>query len=152
MKQLVFVIVLSWLTVVPTGADEAISGADDWYRDHYIPIWKENTWDKLEAVGSHYARTIYFHPREGSVEALDSRQWLDGLLQEWKLAGWLGSDVPAYQFDQLNPSTATFKTKWRSWYVDGSEDVECWWYMADARNDGSVVTQVAVIDCDDHGL
>ena len=111
MKQLVFVIVLSWLTVVPTGADEAMSGADDWYRDHYIPIWKENTWDKLEEVASHYARTIYFHPREGSVEALDSLQWLDGLLQEWKLAGWLGSDVPAYQFDQLNPSTATFKTK-----------------------------------------
>ena len=36
--------------------------------------------------------------------------------------------------------------------ADGSEDIECWWYLADAENDTWVITQLALIDCQEHGL
>ena len=152
MRQLVITIMVSWLSVVSVQAETANHGADEWYKNHYAPLWKENSWDKLDEAAAHYDKTIQVHPPTGDVTQVDSRQWLQESLQEWKADGWVGSDIAAYQFDQLNPSTATFKVKWRSWYVEADEDFECSWYLADARSGSWVITQYATIDCAEHSL
>jgi len=152
MKQFAIAVIVSWFGVLSAQAETASIGADEWYRNHYAPIWKENSWDKLDEAASHYDKTIQVHPPAGGVEHVDSHQWLAASLQEWKADGWIGSDIAAYQFDQLNPSSATFKVKWRSWYVEADEDFECSWYLADARNDAWVITQYATIDCEEHSL
>ena len=36
--------------------------------------------------------------------------------------------------------------------IEADEDFECSWYLADARGDTWVITQFAMIDCDEHGL
>jgi hypothetical protein len=133
-------------------AQAAKQGADEWYRDHYAPIWKENAWDRLDDAAAHYDKTIHVHPPAGDAKLVDSRQWLANSLQEWKSGGWVGSDIAGYRFDQLNPSTAAFKVKWRNWYVEADEDFECSWYLADARDDAWVITQFAIIDCKEHSL
>jgi hypothetical protein len=152
MKQLMILIAVFWLSVMPAQAQAVTQGADEWYRNHYAPIWKENSWDKLDEAAAHYDKTILVHPPGGDVELVDSRQWLAKSLQEWKSGGWVGSDIAGYEFDQLNPSTAAFKIKWRSWYVEADEDFECSWYLADARGDTWVITQFAMIDCEEHKL
>ena len=48
MRQLVITIMVSWLSVVSVQAETANHGADEWYKNHYAPLWKENSWDKLD--------------------------------------------------------------------------------------------------------
>ena len=125
MKLLIWCIILSWLSVSSARADTSALAADDWYKNQYAPIWKENTWDKLEEVAGFYDETISYHPPNGNFTTIVSRTWLKESLQEWKSDGWLGSDIAAFQSDQLNLSTVTFKIMWRDWYADGHEEFSC---------------------------
>lgn len=128
------------------------SAVDDWYQNDYAPLWKENPWEKLEDTVGYYDETLYLHPSEDAITAVDSREWLARNLAEWKSDGWLGSAIAEYRSDQLNPTTTMFKVKWRDWYADGSEEFSCGWYVADLEGDTWLFTQYAEIDCAEHDL
>jgi hypothetical protein len=136
--------------VLPAFADT--SAVDDWYQNSYAPLWKEAPWDKLEEVLAYYDETLFLHPPDDKMTAVDSREWLARNLANWKSDGWLGSAVAKYRSDQLNTSTAMFKVKWRDWYADGSEEFSCGWYAADLDGESWVFTQYAEIDCAEHGF
>lgn len=143
---------LSLVIALSAGAETSSLTPDDWYQNHYAPLWKDNAWDKLEDFSTFYDETIYVHPPEGEAKAVTSRKWLAKSLREWKSEGWLGGDVAEFQSDQLNLSTVTFKVKWRDWYADDREEFSCGWYLADLKNTGWIFTQYADIDCAEHGL
>ena len=152
MKYLTWCIVLPCLAVLSAEAETTAPTADDWYKNQYAPLWQENSWDKLEEIAGFYDKTISYHPLDGNITTIRSRPWLAENLQEWKSDGWLGSDIAAFQSDQLNLSTTTFKTMWRDWYADGHEEFSCGWYMADFKGDGWKFSQYIEIDCAEHDL
>lgn len=150
MKILVSCIGLSLLVALPAHAET--QSVDDWYQNLYAPLWKENAWNKLEEGLAFYDETLYLHPAEGPITAVDSREWLAKSLAGWKADGWLGSAVTELRSDQLNPSTVAFKAKWKDWYTDGTEEFSCGWYVADLEGDTWVFTQYAEIDCAEHDI
>ena len=152
MKRLCFVTGLSLLVALPALAETTTLSADDWYQNHYAPLWKENPWDKAAEGSAFYNETLYLHPPDGPMTAVASRTWLSNSLATWKSDGWLGSVVAEYRSDLLNSSSVTFKVKWRDWYTDGREEFSCGWYMADLDSDGWAFTQYAEISCADHDL
>jgi len=143
---------LSLLVGLFFGADTMAQEADDWYQNHYAPLWKENSWDKIEEASLYYAETTYLHPPDGTITAVDSREWIARSIAGWKSDGWLGSVIAEYLSDQVNPSTVVFKVKWRDWYADGSEEFSCGWYLADLEREKWLFTQYAEIDCAEHDL
>ena len=146
-------VIIGHVQAAPQGMiQETTQGAEDWYMNHYAPIWKENSPGILDASSQSYDTTIQIHPAEGPMKIVNSRQWLQDSLREWTSQGWVGSEVTKYHFDQLNPSTAAFKARWRSWYSEADEDFECSWYLVDAKDDSWVITRFAMIDCAEHGL
>lgn len=152
MKLLILYVVSSLSVVSPTHAEAQSNEADDWYRDQYAPLWKENPWEKFEVVAGYYDETITLHPGDDVPSEIASRPWLEELIENWRLDGWLGSDVARLQYDLLNPSTAAFKVKWRDWYKDGREEHSCAWYLADLKVDSWLFTQYGEIDCEEYGL
>lgn len=130
----------------------AESTADDWFLNHYASFWSDNPTEKLEEGVGHYAETVYLHPADGNVTAVNGREWLAGLLIEWASDGWLTSEVAELKSDQVNTTTATFTVKWKDRYEDGSEEFSCSWYVADLDGETWLVTQYADIGCADHGL
>lgn len=150
MKTSIMFIGLIHLLALPAFADT--SAIDDWYQNSYAPLWKEAPWDKLEEAMAYYDETLFLHPPDDEITAVDSREWLAGSLAGWKSDGWLGSAVAEYRSDLLNPSTVMFKVKWRDWYADGSEEFSCGWYVADLDGESWVFTQYAEIDCAEHDL
>jgi hypothetical protein len=81
-----------------------------------------------------------------------SRLWLSQGIEGWRSDGWVSSILAGYQLDQLNPSTALFKSKWLDLYEDGSEEFSCAWYMADLNGGRWTFTDYAEIECADHDL
>lgn len=152
MKTINYIVIALLLAASHAQADATAQSADEWYQDHYAPLWKENAWDKLDAAAVFYDETIYLHPPEGAITAVASREWLADAMQGWKSEGWLGSDVAEFRSDRLNASTVAFKARWRDWYKDGSEEFSCGWYVADLRGGVWVFTQYAEIDCAEHDL
>lgn len=133
-------------------SQDAIQSPDDWYRDYYASLWDENVFNRLEEIVAVLDETVYYHPPSGNVEEFDGRRWMTQILQDYKDAGFQGSELVRYRSDQLNKTTAAFKTKWIDRFADGSEVTECWWYMADTKDDRWVITQFALIDCQKHSL
>ena len=152
MKIMISCVGLSLLVALSIRADTMAQDADYWYQNHYAPLWKETPWEKVEKVLAFYDEAIFLHPPESPATAVSSRTWLTNSLEEWKSDGWIGSVIAEYRSDQLNPSTAVFKVKWRDWYNDGREEFSCGWYMADLIGDGWIFTQYAEIDCAEQGL
>ena len=144
MKLWIPTFLLSLIIVLPLGADDALPAADDWYLHSYAPLWKEKAWENVEEIAEHFERTV--SGRQSMTKSLRDN------MQEWRSTGWLGSEVAGHQFEQINLSTAVFKTKWRDSYADGSEDFECSWYLVDSENDTWAINYDVVIDCDEHGL
>jgi hypothetical protein len=140
------------LATLPTFAEKPDQAAEDWYRNDYVPLWKEAAWDKLEEALRYYDEMISLHPPEGTIVSISSREWLSKSLRQWRSDGWLGSEVTELRSDPLNSTTVAFKAKWRDWYADGSEEYSCGWYVADRDQSTWVITQYAEIDCADHGL
>ena len=125
---------------------------DDWYQNQYAPLWMEKPWDSVAQVVAFYDATIFLHSGDEAATATPSRQWLASQIAGWQADGWLGSAVAEYQSDRLNPTTVTFKVKWRDWYADGHEEYSCGWYLADLANGGWAFTQYADVDCAAHGM
>jgi len=133
-------------------ADTTIADVKEWYMTAYAPLWAEKTWDKQEEIFSYYASEITYHGADGTLSVEQSDEWLSTSIETWKAEGWLGSDVPAIHVELLNPATATFKSKWRDRYADGSEAFSCGWYLADKIDGAWQFTQYADIECSEHDL
>ncbi len=86
------------------------------------------------------------------IESLDSLQWISGALEEWKIAGWVRSEIAEMDFEMFNPTTASFKTRWRDYYNGGNIAYECTWYLADFVDGSWKISAVASINCNEHGL
>jgi len=133
-------------------SQDVAEGAEQWFLDTYASVWDENAFDRRDEIAALLDETIYYHPSSGNVEELDGRSWMAEVLQGYKDADLQRSELVAYTFDQLNPSTATYKTKWVDYFANGSETVECWWYMADKSDDRWVITQFALLDCNEQSF
>ena len=73
MKTSVMFIGFVHLLALPAFADT--SAVDDWYQNSYAPLWKEAPWDKLEEVLAYYDETLFLHPPDDKMTAVDSREW-----------------------------------------------------------------------------
>lgn len=146
-----FATIVCILSVAAT-AYAGSAGVKDWYQDSYGELWKENPWDKVDAIAAHYAETIHSHPSDGPIQTVNSREWLAESLEEWQADGWLGSEITAMRQDRVNPSTVIIKSKWRDWYKEAADEYSCGWYLLDATDDAWVISQYAEIDCAEHKL
>ena len=152
MKIIISCVGLLLLVTVAGRAETVPPDPDDWYQNQYAPLWKENTWDKVEQAATYYDETVYLHPPDGSLTAVSGLDWLTTAIAGWKADGWLGSAVVGYRSDRLNSSTIAFYTKWHDWYAEGHEDYSCGWYLADLKDNVWVFTQYAEIDCTERDL
>ncbi len=146
-----------WATILPffvasATAETDVLSADDWYKNHYAPLYAENPWDNVEQLAKLFDADFHYHMSDGTVEKTNGATWISEGIAGWKAEGWLGSELVGYKSDLLNATTAVFKAKWRDTYADGNIALECGWYMADLKDDSWVFTQYAGIDCEQHGL
>lgn len=141
------------LLATPAAGTESIPrDPDAWYRNHYAPLWEENTWDKVDEISSYYGETVYVHPPDGPITPVNGQEWLAEAIGGWKADGWIGSDLVDIELQEINASTVTFKTRWLDRYVDDFEEYSCGWYLADLTNGRWLFTQYAEIDCAEHGF
>jgi len=152
MKYLTGCIVLPLILVATVAAQENVLSADDWYENHYAPLYAENPSDKVEQLAKLFGQNFHYHPSGGTVVVTDGAKWIEEAVAGWIADGWLGSDLAGYESDILNATTAAFKTKWRDRYANGNVEFECGWYLADLKNDNWIITQYADIDCDEHNF
>ncbi|MGI9263466.1 MAG: hypothetical protein ACR2QU_00970 [Gammaproteobacteria bacterium] len=127
-----------------------IPAADEWYKADYAPLYNDKPWDKVDEIVAFYAETLHEHGEGGGSH--NAREWASGLLEEWKIEGWIRSELADLKTDMLNPTTASFKAKWRDYYAGGNIGYECSWYLADFTDGKWVISEYAVINCSDHGL
>ena len=139
------------MCAAPAQAQEepAMPSAEDWYKADYAALYGDKPWEKLDELLSHFATTIHDHDYK---EQYDAREWLSSGVEEWKVDGWIRSDLSALDVDLLNPTTASFKAKWRDYYTGGNISHECSWYLADVIDGKWLITEYATIDCSKHGL
>jgi len=152
MKHLTRYFVLPLFLVAASLADEGPLSANDWYENHYAPLYANNPWDKVEQVAEMFDENFHHHPSDGAVVEADGAEWIKKGFAEWQAEGWLGSELVEYESDLLNATTAAFTSKWRDRYADGTVAYECGWYLADLKDDSWVITQYADVDCAEHGL
>ena len=152
MKHLTWYIVLSFLAVSSAAAETSAPSADDWYKNHYAPLYAENPWEKIDQFAKVFDADFHYHTSDGAAEKTNGATWIEEGITEWKAEDWLSSELASYESDLLNETTAAFKVKWLDSYADGSTVFECGWYLADRKNNNWVFTQYADIDCAEHGL
>ncbi len=151
MKRRLCALAIGVLATTSVVADSHPS-ADDWYKNDYALTYQTPEAAKSTNWGDYFADTMTTHGSDGSTETSDGASWLDGAVDEWIDAGWLGSKLVGYESDTLNDGTVTFKAKWKDAYEGGEEAYECGWYLANLTADGWRVSQYAGIDCEAHGL
>ena len=137
-------------TAVCAQDETEIPAADDWYKSQYATLYDEKPWDKLDEIVSFYAENIHDHNEGGGSH--NSREWFADAMEEWKIEGWIRSELAELQHDLLNPTTASFKAKWRDYYTGGNIAYECSWYLADFQDGKWLISEFASIDCSDHGM
>lgn len=152
MKHLTSFVVLLFFGTLPAAAETNALSADDWYKNHYAPLYAENPWDKIEQLAELFDENLHYHTSDGTVVVTDGAKWISEGVAGWKADGWLGSELAGYESDLLNATTAAFKAKWRDRYADGTVVFECGWYLADLKNESWTITQYADVDCAEHGL
>lgn len=130
--------------------DAQIRSALDWYKNDYAPVFNDKPWEKVDEVASFYAETIHNHNDGGSRH--NSREWISGLMEEWKIDGWIRSELADIEVDSLNPTAASIKAKWRDYYTGGNIGYECGWYLADYNDGKWQISEYATISCSDHGM
>ena len=69
MKYLTWCIVLPWFAVLSSEAETTAPTADDWYKNHYAPLYKENAWDVSDEFAKYFDETVYYHASDGTVSA-----------------------------------------------------------------------------------
>ena len=143
-------VALACLAATDAIAEQPAPDHNDWYMNHYAPLWAENPWEKRAEIEAQVADAFVYHQSNGTVQTVDGKTWLSDGLEEWQAEGWVGSDVAGYESDRINATTASFKVKWRDRYDDGSVYFECGWYLADLQDGRWRVTGYADVECDDH--
>ncbi len=132
-----------------TQEEPAVPSADHWYKTEYAALYNDKPWDKVDELVSHFAESIHDHD---DGQHYNAREWLSGGIEEWKIDGWIRSDLDVLDVDLLNPTTASFKAKWRDYYTGGNIGYECGWYLADVIDGKWLITEYATITCSEHGL
>ena len=130
--------------------ENVIPSAEEWFRATYAPLYQDKPWDRADELAAYFAANVHLHDEGQS--SVNSRAWIAGNLQEWKVDGWIRSEIDKLEYDLLNDSTASFKVKWRDFYSGGNIAYECSWYLADFNDGRWLITEFAIIDCADHGL
>ncbi len=148
MRLLAPLLLLVPLIAIAQG-EPSIPAADDWYKTEYATLYNDKPWDKVDELVSHFAETVHDHD---DGQQYNAREWLSGGIEEWKVEGWIRSELAALEFDLLNAGTASFKAKWRDYYTGGNIGYECGWYLADLVDGKWLFTEYATIACSDHGL
>jgi hypothetical protein len=145
-------IILLAFPAVAVEAQEAqvVTSADEWYQATYAPLYQDRAWEKADEIAGHFAATLHLH--DDGQRLVSSREWITENLQEWKIDGWIQSEIDELEYDLLNDSTASFKVRWRDSYSGGNIAYECSWYLADFNDGRWLITGFAIIDCADHGL
>ena len=128
----------------------SIPAADDWYRSAYAPLYLDKPWEKAAEIAGHFAEEVHVHGENAGT--VNSLQWMTGALEEWKIDGWLRSELAGLDFELFNPRTASFKAKWRDYYSGGNIGYECGWYLADFVDGKWQISEYATIACGEHGL
>lgn len=149
MRKWLFLVALGATSVAISQDEASTPAADEWYKASYAPLYDDKPWSKLEEIVPYYTETIHDHD-DGVV--YNSREWISEALQEWKIEGWIRSELAELEYDLLNPTTATFKAKWRDYYSGGNINYECAWYLSDFDDDKWLISEFATINCDEHGL
>lgn len=149
MKRLILLMIGSTLTLTATYAGQS---AEDWYRNVYAVLWKENPWNNTDAIAAAYAEPYVVHNSEGDSDTYSPSEQMAANIDEWRNDGWYGSNLVALVVDELNAGTVVFKAKWHDFYEGGSEAFECGWYLARKSGDSWKITEYAGLDCDAHGL
>ncbi|MDJ0814243.1 MAG: hypothetical protein QNJ23_10980 [Woeseiaceae bacterium] len=129
--------------------ETAVPSANDWYKSEYATLYGDKPWDKVDELVSHFSESVHDHD---DGQQYNTHEWLSGGIEEWKIDGWIRSELANLDVDQLNPSTATFKAKWRDYYSGGNISYECGWYLADMVEGKWLITEYATIACGEHGL
>lgn len=137
-------------TTVHAQDESEIPPADAWYKSEYAPLYGEKPWEKAAELAAHFTDTVQIHNE--TSESVDGPQWITDALGEWKIAGWVRSEIADIDFEMLNPTTASFKTKWRDYYNGGNVGYDCTWYLADFIEGSWKISNVAGINCNEHGL
>ncbi len=130
--------------------EQPVIAADDWYRSEYAVLYNDKPWEKAAEIAGHFAENVHVHGEGAGT--YNSLQWMSAALEEWKIEGWIRSELAALEFDLLNAGTASFKAKWRDYYTGGNIGYECGWYLADLVDGKWLFTEYATIACSDHGL
>lgn len=150
MKSMTVIFLLA-LTANAIAQDEGeIPSALDWYKNDYAQVYDDKPWEKADEVASFYAETIHNHDDGGSSH--NSLEWVSALLEEWKIEGWIRSELADIAVDTLNPTTASVKAKWRDYYSGGNIGYECGWYLVDFSDGRWQISEYATISCADHGM
>ena len=137
-------------TAVQAQDDAEIPPADEWYKSEYAPLYGDKPWDHAEELAQYFTAKVRVH--NGTSESVDALPWMTDALQEWKIQGWVRSEIADIEFDQINATTAAFKTKWRDYYNGGNVGYECTWYLAVYDGSNWKISDVAGITCTEHGL
>jgi hypothetical protein len=146
---------LSALALLATGIalaeDEgSMPAADDWYTSEYAPLYHDKPWEKATEIAGHFAENVHVHGEGAGMYS--SLQWMSEALEEWKIDGWVRSELADLDFELLNETTASFKARWRDYYTGGNIGYECGWYLADRIDRKWLITEYATIACAEHGL
>ena len=150
MNRILLLTLVGLATLASAQNDEEVPAADEWYRSVYAPVYLDKPWDKADEIASHFAETIHVHDEGGSHN--NAQEWVRGALDGWKIEGWIRSELAELDIDLLNPTTASFKAKWRDFYTGGNISYECAWYLADYSESKWLITEYATISCSDHDL
>jgi len=145
-------LLLLGLAPVSVQAESVDPDPNDWFKNQYAPLWKENPWDKVDEIAKFYGESVGVHPPRGAVPVVTSRLWLSRGIDGWRSEGWFSSVLAGYQSNMLNPSTVLIKAKWLDLYSDGSKEFSCGWYLADFDRGRWSFTEYAEIECTDHNL
>ncbi len=148
--RLLVAVVLLVPAVVMAQDEPAPPAADDWYTSEYAALYNDKPWEKAAEIAGHFAETVHVHGEDAGM--YDSLQWMSEALEEWKIEGWIRSELAGLDFELLNPATASFKAKWRDYYSGGNIGYECGWYLAVLIDGRWRITEYATIACGEHGL
>ncbi len=130
--------------------EATIPQADDWYKTEYAPLYADKPWDKAAEVTQYFDETIQIH--DETTVSVNALQWITDAMQEWKIEGWIRSEIADIEVDELNATTVAFKTKWRDYYSGGNIAYSCGWYLADYGDGSWKFTDYGPITCSEHGL
>ena len=150
-KQLLMACLAFLLTQVSLADDPALPDPDSWFRSNYGVLWEENAWDRLEDILAQFDRMVTYYPLAGDIEIHESSTFITEVIRDMKANGFQESQMTGYQFEPLSESAAAFRTRWIDRNFDGTELVNCWWYLAGTRDTRWVITSTAEIDCQTQG-